>query len=122
VGYRLLDSLGSLSGSRVTSDIGEILSGTGIYSSSIYFSTNFSGSVLWDTGESTPTYATEEYNPQPEHITLAKDIHAGRWVIDQSTKQMIFYKEDNNTEVIRYNLKDKDGNGSVENVFERVKV
>ena len=69
VGYRLFWLDGTLSGSRTTSDVGEIFADTGIYSSSIYFSTDFSGSILWDTGGSAPTYATEEYNPQPEQIS-----------------------------------------------------
>ena len=74
VGYRLLNTAGTLSGSRTTSGVGEILDGSGIYSASIYFSNNFSGSILWDTGASTPQYATEEYHYIEEQISFIKAI------------------------------------------------
>jgi len=50
------------------------------------------------------------------------DIEGGRWKIDQETKQMIFYKADNITEVFRFNLKDENGNPSASQVLERVRV
>ena len=122
VGYRLVNKDGSLSGSRVTSGVGEILSSAGIYSASIHFTNTFSGSILWDTGESTPTYATEDYNGIDFNIEFTKDLTAGRWKIDEENKQMIFYKEDNSTEISRYNLFDESGAASVSSVFDRRKV
>jgi hypothetical protein len=122
VGYRLVNKNGSLSGSRVTSGIGEVLSNAGIYSASIHFTSTFSGSILWDTGESTPVYATEDYNGTDFKIERTKDLTAGRWKIDEDTKQMIFYKEDNTTEISRYNLFDESGAASVSSVFDRRKV
>jgi hypothetical protein len=119
VGYRIYWLDGTLSGSRVTSNVGEILNGTGIYSSSIYFSTNFSGSILWDTGESTPAYATEEYNPMPEQVEFIKSIEGGRWKLDSTTKQMIFYKDDNTTVVARFGMSGSEGTPAVSDVFER---
>jgi len=121
VGYRIFWLDGTLSGSRVTSGVGEIFDGTGIYSSSIYFSTDFSGSILWDTGGSSPTYATEEYNPQPEQIEFIRNIEGGRWKINTSTNKMTFYKDDNSTVVAAFDLKDSDGSGSSTSVFERVR-
>jgi len=121
VGYRLYWLNGTLSGSRVTSGVGEILTNSGIYSSSIYFSTSFSGSILWDTGGSSPTYATEEYNPQPEQIDFIRNIEGGRWKIDTSTNKMTFYKDDNTTAVATFDLKDSDGSASSTSVFERVR-
>jgi hypothetical protein len=121
VGYRLYWLDGTLSGSRVTSGVGEILTNSGIYSSSIYFSTSFSGSILWDTGGSSPTYATEEYNPQPEQIDFIRNIEGGRWKIDTSTNKMTFYKDDNTTAVATFDLKDSDGSASSTSVFERVR-
>jgi len=119
VGYRLFWLDGTLSGSRTTSDVGEIFADTGIYSSSIYFSTNFSGSVLWDTGGSSPTYATEEYNPQPEQIEFIKNIEGGKWKLNKTTKVMTFYEDDNQTVVAQFGMSGSDGSPSVENVFER---
>ena len=121
VGYRLLDTKGTLSGSRITAGVGEILAGSGIYSASVYFATNFSGSILWDTGASSPEYATEEYHSVEEQISFIKSIEGGRWKIDTSTNQMIFYKDDNTTKVATFDLKDSDGSASSSSVFERVR-
>lgn len=121
VGYRLLDTNGALSGSRTTSGVGEILEGSGIYSASVYFSTSFSGSILWDTGASTPQYATEEYHSVEEQISFIKSIEGGRWKINTSTNKMIFYKDDNVTQIAEFDLKDSDGSASSSSVFERVR-
>jgi len=123
VGYRLYDVTGSLSGSRITGSVGEVLSGAGIYSASVHFSDNFVGHVLWDTGEATPTYATEDVdNTIRTSMDFTRDISAGRWKMDKATNQMIFYKEDNVTEVARYNLTNENGAPSTSSVFERQKV
>jgi hypothetical protein len=119
VGYRLLDTNGTLSGSRVTSGIGEIIGGSGIYSASIYFTSTFSGSILWDTGEGSPSYATEDYNGNDYKIDFTRHITTGRWTIDNATREMIFYKEDNDTEIARYELFDENGAPSVSSVFDR---
>ena len=121
VGYRLYNTVGSLSGSRVTSGVGEILAGSGIYSASVYFATNFSGSILWDSGESSPVYATEEYRPTEEKIDFIHDIEGGMWKIDKDDSQMIFYKKDNATEIARFDLKDENDAASVESVFSRTR-
>ena len=121
VGYRLLDTAGTLSGSRITSGVGEVLDGSGIYSASIYFSTSFSGSILWDTGASTAQYATEEYHNVEEQISFIKSIEGGRWKIDTSTNKMVFYKDDNTTKIASFDLKDSDGSASTSSVFERVR-
>jgi len=119
VGYRLFSSTGTLSGSRVTSGVGEMLAGTGIYSASVYFSADFKGSILWDTGGDSPVYATEEYNPQPEQINFIKNIEGGKWKLNKTTKTMTFYADDNQTVVAQFGMSGSDGSPSVENVFER---
>jgi len=43
-------------------------------------------------------------------ITYFKDIEGGRWAIDAVAKQMVFYKSDNITEIMRFDLKGADGN------------
>ena len=45
----------------------------------------------------------------------------GRWIIDENTNEMIFYKDDNTTEIARFDLKDSAGNGAVDAVFERLR-
>ena len=119
VGYRLFSSVGALSGSRITSGVGEILAGTGIYSASIYFSSDFKGSVLWDTGGSSPSYATEEYNPQPEQIQFIKSVEGGRWKLDSTEKTMTFYEDDNTTIVATFGMSGSTGTPSVKDVVER---
>jgi len=126
VGYRLYSSNGTLSGSRITSGIGEVLSGAGIYSASVHFSNNFNGSILWDTGESTPTYASEDYSPIQDLVSASVDftrhISAGRWKIDSDESHMIFYKDDNTTEIARFSLTDENGAASTTSIYERTKV
>ena len=119
VGYRLFDAAGSLSGSRTTSGVGEMLSNTGIYSASIHFSTNFSGSILWDTGASSPSYATEEYNPQPEQIAFIKSMEAGRWKLNSTDKTMTFYKDDNSTIIAKFGMSGSTGTPAITDIFER---
>jgi hypothetical protein len=48
------------------------------------------------------------------------DIQYGRWKIYDN--QMIFYAEDNITEVARFNLFDENGVPTVDAVFDRVRV
>lgn len=57
-----------------------------------------------------------------DDIDFIKEIEGGRWRINTSTNQMIFYKSDNTTIVATYNLFDGDGNASYTSVFERVLV
>ena len=120
VGYRLYSADGTLSGSRITLGIGEVLDGAGIYSASVHFADH-----LWDTGQSTPTYASEDYSPTLDLLSSSidhtKHMTAGRWKLDTSANQMIFYKDDNSTEIARFNLTDSDGKASTESVFERTK-
>jgi len=127
-GYRLYNSAGALSGSRVSSGIGEVLTGAGIYSASIHIADSFTGYILWDTGESTPTYASEDIDNvihtlsmMSASVDFTRHLTAGKWKIDKSTYQMIFYKEDNSTEVARFDLYDEDGGSSYTSVFSRVK-
>ena len=122
VGYSVYNISGSLSGSRVTSGVNEVGTSTGVYMANVEFTSDFSGLIVWDTGGDSPSYATEEYNHVSEDITFLRDVTAGKWEINESTKQMIFYKEDNETEVAKYNLLDGDDAPSVTSVFQRVKV
>ncbi|MAF25689.1 hypothetical protein CL634_08985 [bacterium] len=127
-GYRIYSTSGALSGSRATS-VGEVLAGSGIYSASVHIADNFTGHILWDTGESTPTYASEDVDNTLHTLSLMSSsidatfhMTTGKWEIDSDTKQMIFYKEDNTTELTRFNLFDENDNPSVKSVFSRVKV
>ena len=110
----------------------------GIYAAYITFPNEFRGQVLWDTGSLflTASYATEQFNVEENnpllHVVADKvnqmsgtigqlyDIQYGRWRI--LNNQMVFYKEDNVTQVAAYNLFDDTGTPSMDAVFDRVKV
>jgi hypothetical protein len=53
-------------------------------------------------------------------IQFLIDVAGGRWKI--VGYQMIFYKDDNITEIMRFDLKDLLGNPNMTDVFERVRV
>jgi hypothetical protein len=127
-GYRVYSTAGEISGSRVTNNIGEVISGAGIYSASVHIADNFTGYILWDTGESTPTYASEDIdntlhtlNMLSSSIDFTRHMTSGRWKLDTDSNLMIFYKEDNSTELARFSLTDSEGNGTTTSVFERTK-
>lgn len=126
VGYSLYDSTGTITGSRTTTGVYQITSGSGIYAAYIEFPNSWRGQILWDTGTAqagtySTQYATEQYNyeensPQIESIY---NIEYGRWRI--VSNQMIFYKEDNVTEIARFDLKDASGSPSSDTVYERTR-
>ena len=136
VGYKLLDENGTIVAPRTTSGVYQ--TAPGIYAAYISFPDGFRGQLLWDTGSTflTASYATEQYNYEENNpnvdVTLSTvqsisgtvgsiyDIQYGRWRIVND--QMIFYKEDNSTEVARFDLFDDAGNPTMDSVFERVKV
>ena len=123
VGFELIEGDGVSSVARTTTGVNEVGSSTGIYAVQVTFAANFSGSILWDTGEGASTvYAAEEYNPTDERISFIQDIEGGKWTIDSDNNQMIFFKGDNATEVARYDLTDADGNASSSEVFTRTRV
>jgi len=54
-------------------------------------------------------------------VQFLYDMLGGRWKIEQSTNQMVFYKSDNITEIARFDLKDANASASWSNVFERTR-
>lgn len=136
VGYQLLDTAGSVVSSRTTTGVYQ--TAPGIYAAYVSFPNDFRGQILWDTGTIfvTASYATEQYNYEENNpkvdsvynvvtsmtgtLNSIYDIQYGRWRIVGD--QMIFYKEDNSTEVARFDLFDDAGNPTMDAVFERVKV
>lgn len=121
VGFTLINASGNVSVARATVGVHEVGTDTGIYAAPMTLATGFAGSILWDTGDASVAYATEEYNGTEESVEFIKDIEGGRWKIDEDANQMIFYKADNVTEVARFNLKDSSGNPNSESVFARLR-
>lgn len=121
VGYTLLDTSGDIVSPRTTSGVYQ--TAPGIYSAYVTFPDNFKGQILWDTGTHyflTASYATDVYNGEASKIDQIYDIQFGRWRIVDN--QMIFFKEDNITEVARFDLFDDAGNPTMDAVFERARV
>jgi hypothetical protein len=61
VGYTLINADGTTKQSRTISGVAEQGS-TGIYRCDITFEDDWRGYILWDTGEATPLYATEDFD------------------------------------------------------------
>ncbi len=121
VGFTLIDGDGTTSVPRSTTGVHEVGTNTGIYAAQITFATQFSGSILWDTGGTPAVYAAEQYNPTAENIEFIKDIEGGRWTINGTTNKMTFYKSDNTTVVAEFDLRDSAGAPSVSEVFTRLR-
>jgi hypothetical protein len=113
--YAVYDTLGGESVSLTNSNVYEVGNNTGIYGVELNLSTQFSGSILWKV-ENTNIYASEEIKIDQK---MARYIHTGRWEIEESDKQMVFYQDDNVTEIARFDLFDRQGNKSIDELFQR---
>ena len=116
--YELYDTLGGQVVSATNTGIYEIGTSTGLYGVQLNLSTQFSGSIVWSVNGNTNVYATEEVKIDQK---MARYIHTGRWEVDENTNQMIFYQDDNVTEMGRFDLKNEDGEPSVASVFKRIR-
>ena len=114
--YQLFDTLGSSTQSTTNTGIYELGTDTGLYGVQLNLSTQFSGSIVWSVDGNTNVFATEEVKIDQK---MARYIHTGRWVVDENTKQMIFFQDDNTTEIAKYDLFDRNGNSSITELFER---
>ena len=69
-----------------------------------------------------PDDITDLLGSMETDLTFIKEIEGGRWKINTSTKQMIFYNEAGTVEVAKFQLYDKDHIHSYVNVMERERV
>jgi hypothetical protein len=67
VGYTIYGVDGAVVASRSTVGVSEIGTSTGIYAADVIVP-DYDAIVLWDTGEATPRYATEDYQHQIQDI------------------------------------------------------
>ena len=114
--YQLFDTLGSSVLSATNTGVYELGTNTGLYGVQLNLSTQFSGSIVWSINGNTRVYATEEVKIDQK---MARYIHTGRWLVDENTNEMIFYQDDNSTEIARYALFDRNGASSIDELFER---
>ena len=68
----------------------------------------------------TAVWAHSKANQISNDITFIKNIEGGRWEIVNN--QMIFYSEDNTTEIARFNLYNENGVLSDESVVKRIRI
>jgi len=136
VGYTIYDETGAVVTARTTSGVYQLA--PGIYAANVTYPDNFKGQVLWDYPESAlpAAYAVEDQNylnnnPLVDQIyttlqivsgsvEFIRSIEGGRWKI--VADQMIFYKDDNVTEVARFDLYDQYGSPTNDAVMERRRV
>jgi len=118
--YSLYNTRGASSVFRSSGSIYQVGSGTGIYGSEISLSQNFSGSILWEVTASNGNivFASDEVEIDSR---LTRHFTVGQWEIDDSTNEMIFYQDDNVTEMGRFDLKDASGIPSTSQVFKRIR-
>ena len=114
--YQLFDTLGTSVLSARNTGVYELGTSTGLYGVQLDLSTQFSGSIVWSINGNTNVYATEEVKIDQK---MARYIHTGRWLVDEDTNQMVFYQDDNSTEIARYALFDRNGVSSIDELFER---
>ena len=114
--YQLFDTLGTSVLSARNTGVSELGTSTGLYGVQVDLSTQFSGSIVWSVDGNTRVYATEEVKIDQK---MARYIHTGRWLVDENTNQMVFFQDDNSTEIARYALFDRNGASSIEELFER---
>ena len=117
--YEIYDTLGTQISGASNTGVYELGSSTGLYGVELNLNNRFSGSIVWSVNGNTRVYATEEIKMDQK---MARFIHTGRWQIDENTNQMIFYEDDNVTEIARYDLKDRNGSASITEIFERTRV
>ena len=113
--YAVYDTLGTESVSATNTGVYELGTNTGIYGVELNLSTQFSGSILWSVSGK-EIYASEEIKIDQK---MARYIHTGRWEIEASNKQMVFYQDDNTTEIARFDLFDRNGTNSIDELFQR---
>jgi hypothetical protein len=118
--YSIYNTLGSSTISRSSGSIYQLGLGTGIYGSEISFNQSFSGSILWEITASNGNvvFASDEIEIDSR---LTRHFTVGQWEIDNSTFEMIFYQDDNATEIGRFDLKDSAGAPSSDKVFKRIR-
>ena len=114
--YQLFDTLGASVLSSRNTGVYELGTSTGMYGVELNLSTQFSGSIVWSVDGNINVYATEEVKIDQK---MARYIHTGRWLVDESSNEMIFYQDDNVTEIARFALFDRNGVSSIDELFER---
>jgi len=118
--YEVFDTLGTGSVGRTNGGVYELGSSSGIYGAQLQLNQSFSGSIVWQvTGSnSNIVFASDEIEIDTR---ITRHFTTGMWKIDSDANQMIFYQENNATELGRYDLADSSNSPSVESVFRRTR-
>jgi len=62
IGYALYNEDGTAKAVRTTTGVFEVITAKGVYACNITIDDGWNGVIMWDTGEATPTYASEDYS------------------------------------------------------------
>ena len=115
VGYTLINADGSEKQARTTSGITELISSKGLYGGLLTFDNDFSGFLIWDTGQATPIYSMDQIDyrsfAEGGGVAFSTGIGGNRvWtkeekekILKQSTKILKIVKkiqEKDNSEII----------------------
>lgn len=121
VGFTVVRANGAIEAPRTTRGVYQVLPGSGIYAVNVTVPDSFSGTIAWDTGDDpSPSYAVEEFDVATR-VSFVKDVEEGRWKILPESNEMVFYKPDNTTELMRFELRDDNNSPSISTVFTRVR-
>ena len=124
-GKLTLDASSTSGALRIAGEFEFINSSTLTINSTAHISKNSIADATWDEQQLEHVTAGSFGNAVNEigfDVAFIKSIEGGRWLIDTSLNQMIFYKNDNVTEVARFNLYDATGSATSDCVYERVRV
>jgi hypothetical protein len=78
--------------------------------------------ALLDAAHGAGSWESADLTTLETKIEFLYQIQGGRWLIDENNDQMVFYEDDNTTEIARFNLFDVNGTPAYINVFERRRV
>jgi len=118
--YSIYDTLGVNATARSASGVYELGTGTGIYGAQLTLAQAFSGSIVWELTASNGNvvFASDELEMDSR---IVRHFTVGQWEVLTGSNEMVFYQEDNTTEIARFNLTDSDGSASVDRVFKRAR-
>ena len=109
------------SGTEVAFSIVPVVTELGGGAYRVVFTPNALGNWLLTIKHATyfPWGKSQNYKVDKSDIDDLYEVAYGRWKIESD--QLIIYKDDNTTEIARFDLKDSAGSPSMVNVFEREK-
>jgi len=118
---QLVDKTGANVGTEITTGFVEIGGGNYLWYYDGFPDNHRGGVKFYEVGAPGAILAFAAINPEEaEDPAFLREVEGGRWKLEGN--QMVFYKSDNTTELMRFDLFDAAGNPSLVNVYERKRV